>query len=71
MPGKKDLLKEVIRNANRASKEEPRSFFKRKTSTAEVHTVVPISKPSMNIQIKVLEPKPFDGEKQDAKYWLK
>ena len=25
----------------------------------------------MNIQIKVSEPKPFDGKKKDAKYWLK
>ena len=25
----------------------------------------------MNIQIRVPEPKKFNGEKQDAKYWLK
>ena len=42
-----------------------------KTSTGKVHTAVPVSKVSMNIQIKVPEPKAFDGEKKDAKFWLK
>ena len=42
-----------------------------KTSTGEVHTAVPVSKVSMNIQIKVPEPKAFAGEKKDAKSWLK
>ena len=35
------------------------------------NTAVPVSKVSMNIQIKVLELKAFDGEKKDAKSWLK
>ena len=33
--------------------------------------MVPVRKVSMNIQIKVPEPKAFDGEKKDAKSWLK
>ena len=37
--------------------------------TGEVHNSVSVTKPSMNIQIK--EPKPFNGEKQDAKSWVK
>ena len=42
-----------------------------KTATGKVYTAVPVSKVSMNIQIKVPEPKAFDGEKKDAKSWLK
>ena len=41
------------------------------TSTGKVHTDVPVCKVSMNIQIKVPEPKAFDGEMKDAKSWLK
>ena len=40
-------------------------------STGKVLTVFLVSKVSMNIQIKVPEPKEFDGEKKDAKSWLK
>ena len=44
---------------------------KTKVPTGEVYTAEPVSKFSMNIQIRVPEPKAFDGEKQDAKSWLK
>ena len=40
-------------------------------STREVYTAAPVSKLSMNIQIKVPEPKAFYGEKCNAKSWLK
>ena len=40
-------------------------------STGKAHTVLTVSKPAMNIQIKVPKPKPFDGGKKDAKSWLK
>ena len=42
-----------------------------KTATGKVYTAVPVSKVSMNIQIKIPEPKVFNGEKKDAKSWLK
>ena len=35
-----------------------------KKITSEVHTAVPVSKLSINIQIKVPEPKAFDGKKK-------
>ena len=38
--------------------------------TGKVCSAVPVSKLSMNIQIKVLEPKAFDGKKKDTKSWL-
>ena len=64
-------LEEQIRNIYRTGREEPRRFLRPKTSTGKVHTAVPVSKVSMNTQIKVPEPKAFDGEKKDAKSWLK
>ena len=39
--------------------------------TSEVYTALPVTKATMNIQIKELEPKQFNGEKQDTKSWLK
>ena len=41
------------------------------TSKVSTSAAVPVSKVSMNIQIKVPEPKAFDREKKDAKSWLK
>ena len=46
-------------------------FLRQKTSTSEVHTAVQVTKPSINIQIKVPEPKAFDGKKKEANYWPK
>ena len=40
-------------------------------STGEVYTAVPVGKLSMNIQIKVFEPKVLNEEKHDAKSWQK
>ena len=45
--------------------------LRQKTPTGKVNTAVPVTKASMNIPIKVPEPKPFNGEKQDTKFWLK
>ena len=39
--------------------------------TAEVHTATHSIQSRMNIQLKVPEPKAFDGDKKDAKSWLK
>ena len=42
-----------------------------KMSTGEVHAAVPVNKVFMNIQIKVPEPKVFNGKKKYANSWLK
>ena len=46
-------------------------FQRQKTPTGEVQTADPVNKFSVNVQIKVPEPKLFDGGKCVAKSWLK
>ena len=47
------------------------AFLQQKITAGEVHTALPISNTTIYIQLRVPEPKAFDGKKKEAKSCLK